>query len=106
MSTFLSRFLRFDRMVTPVIIRTLYWIALGGIALVTMFGVVGSLASLWSKGAPSALGGALLTIISGAVTMVLVRIYCELLLLFFGMHDSLRAIEANTRPVPRDQGHD
>lgn len=78
-------FLRFETMITPLVIQILFWI-----------GAVGCV-----------IGGILMIIISGNARGILLiifgpigaRIYAELLLVFFRINDHLRQIELNTRRV-------
>jgi hypothetical protein len=77
-------YLSFRKMITPLIIQILFWI---GVA----FSVIGGLAILimgFSEG-----GG---YVLSGLGTMIfgpfVVRIYCELLILFFRMNETLTDI--------------
>jgi hypothetical protein len=78
-----SDFFSFRQMVTPVIIQVLFWL---GVA-------VSVVAGLFALG-ESPLGGLLLIVLGPLV----VRIYCELLIVLFRIHDSLRAVERNTAP--------
>jgi hypothetical protein len=81
-------FLKFRKMITPVIIQILFWAGvvgavLGGlITMATSFGRYGGGAGTFLVG--------LLTIILGPVV---VRIYCELLILLFRMNETLTEIK-------------
>ncbi len=77
-------FFSFRQMVTPLIIQVLFWVGVAG-------SVVVGLAALGD----SPLGG-LLIIVLGPL---FVRIYCELLIVIFRIHDSLRTVERNTAPA-------
>lgn len=77
-----SDFFSFRQMVTPVIIQVLFWL---GVAV----SVIGGLAAI--AGDAPVLG--LIWILVGPL---IVRVYCELLIVVFRIHDSLRAIERNT----------
>jgi hypothetical protein len=85
-------FLAFRKMITPTIIQILFWLGvaagiLGGLATV----IVGVLALGQS------LAWALVQILLGLAIMVvgpvLVRIYCEILMLFFRMNETLTEIK-------------
>ena len=79
-----SEFISFRKMVTPVIIQILFWV-----------GVAGSIiAGLAAMAGDSVLGGLLILVLGP----LFVRIYCELLIVIFRIHDSLRAVERNTAP--------
>lgn len=81
-------FIKFRKMITPMIIQILFWVGaafsvLGGlITMATSFGRYGG-------GAGSFLGG-LLIIVLGPVV---VRIYCELLILLFRINETLTEIK-------------
>jgi hypothetical protein len=81
-------FIKFRKMITPMIIQVLFWIGavlsvLGGlVTMATSFGRYGG-------GGAQFLGG-LLVIVLGPVV---VRIYCELLILFFRMNETLNEIK-------------
>ena len=81
-------FLNFKKMITPMIIKILFWI---GVALMILSG----LASIIS-GANATFGGGKL-VLMGLITIVLgpviVRIYCELLIVIFSVNDTLTEIK-------------
>ena len=90
-----KNFLSFERMITPVIIKILFYIGLVGsvIAGVVVFfgGIIGGLSS--DGGFGTVLGGLIggpLIIILGVLVS---RIYCELLILFFRMNETLTDIK-------------
>jgi len=76
-----SDFFSFRQMDTPVIIQVLFWL---GIAV----SVIGGLAAIASDAPVLGLTWIL-------VGPLIVRVYCELLIVVFKIHDSLRAIERN-----------
>jgi len=81
-------FLKFRKMITPVIIQILFWIGVAGmviaglVTMATSFGRFGG-------GAGQFFGGFFM-IILGPVG---VRIYCELLILLFRMNETLTEIK-------------
>ena len=81
-SSDISDFLSFRKMVTPIIIQGLFWV---GVAI----SVLGGLVSMFRVG----FFAGLLTIIIGPI---ITRIYCELLILFFRMNETLTEIKNNT----------
>ncbi len=86
-------FLSFRKMITPVIIQILFWI---GVAVFVILGFVtiGVGASMpWGGGTTVLIG--LAYILLGPVG---VRIYCEILILFFRMNETLTEIKNNTEP--------
>jgi hypothetical protein len=81
-------FIKFRKMITPAIIQVLFWVGAivsvlaGLVTMATSFGRYGG-------GAVTFLGG-LFMIVLGPVV---VRIYCELLILFFRMNETLTEIK-------------
>ena len=81
-------FIKFRTMITPAIIQVLFWVGAvmsvlaGLVTMATSFGRYGG-------GAVTFLGG-LFMIVLGPVV---VRIYCELLILFFRMNETLTEIK-------------
>ena len=84
-------FLTFRRMITPLIIQIIFWI---GVGLCILGGLVTIIA-----GATTDYGGGR-QVLSGLVLLILgplaVRIYCELLILFFRINETLTDIKKNT----------
>lgn len=74
--------LTFDRMITPMVIQVIYWIAL---AVVILGAVVSILFSLFD--------GRFLGVIVGLLWLVLgpimVRVYCEILIILFRIYGAL-----------------
>jgi hypothetical protein len=79
----MGEYLTFEKMIAPVVIQILFWI---GLVIVVISGLI----TLFT-----------VSFISGLVIIILgpigVRIYCEVLLVFFRILDNLREINANTR---------
>lgn len=78
-------FLSFRKMITPVIIQIIFWM---GVVASIIIGVV----MIAKAGTPGALaeggiGAGILLIVLGPIAC---RVYCELLIIFFAMHDRLR----------------
>ena len=78
-------FLTFRKMITPTIIQIIFWI---GIVLCVVGGIVYIVLGAVRDTASGVLYG-LVTLIIGPLV---VRIYCELLILMFRMNDSLTEI--------------
>ncbi|HML11591.1 MAG TPA: DUF4282 domain-containing protein [Stellaceae bacterium] len=74
-------FLRFQTMITPIVVQILFWIAVAGCVI----GGIVAIAGGEVKG--------ILVIILGPIAA---RIYAEILILFFRINDHLRQIEHNT----------
>lgn len=84
----IREFLQFNKMITPSIIKFVFWIGAG---LAILFGIIQIIA-----GAASPYGGGF-QVISGLFTVVLgpfvIRIYCELLIVFFKVLETLQEIK-------------
>ena len=80
-------FLRFETMITPIVIQVVFWLAV-------IIAIVAGIVQISHGGA---------AIITGLLTLVLgplvARIYCEIVILFFRINDHLRAIQHNTQRV-------
>jgi hypothetical protein len=82
-------FLSFRKMVTPLIIQVIFWIGVGLCVIAGLVEIV--------TGAPSRLGG-LVTLLLGPI---LVRIWCELVIVAFRINETLTDIRKNTeKPGP------
>ena len=101
--------LLFRRMITPVIIQAVFW--LGSLLCVASGAItmMGSLAALSGDLPPEArmmMGGG--SLFAGLAMMLLgplvLRIYCELLILFFRMNESLTDIRASLLHAGQKQG--
>lgn len=83
----LKDFLSFDKMMTPIIIKIVYYILL----VLVILGALGTI--IQGANAPYGGGG---IVISGLLMLVLgpigVRLYCELMILFFKIYEKLNAI--------------
>jgi hypothetical protein len=93
-----NSFFSFERMITPVIIKILFWIGLIGSAIsgiVVFFTML--IGGINRGGAGSILGGFLLGLIAGVVAFALgalvTRIYSEMLILFFRINETLSDIK-------------
>lgn len=81
-----SELLSFRKMITPTIIQILFWV-LGGLAvLVGLFMLIGGLAS---RGAGAFVFMGLIYIVLGPI---IIRVYCELVILLFKIHEEIVAI--------------
>ena len=84
---------QWDRFITPTIIKTFYWLAIG---LIVLFGIVGVLTSLsWMAISPF-VGFLLLlaSIASVIVGVVFARIAAEFILIVFRINEHLGAIRS------------
>lgn len=94
----MNKFLNFNELITPTFINLLYWC---GIVLI----VIGSIVSITSSlsmmrfAAAASLGGIVLTTIGAAAGIVLWRIWCEMIIVFFKIYEKLDVIDSNTKKV-------
>lgn len=89
-------YLSFDKMITPIFIKIAFWIGVVG-SLIAGIGAI--ITGLLSEGFGfiQILGGLLVIVIGPLV----VRIYCELLIIFFKMHQSINEIKIALSDPPR-----
>lgn len=80
-----EKFKNFDEMITPGIIKIIYWISMVFVALASIMTLVGSLIAGEFEG----ILGAILIAIFG---FLMVRVYCELIILGFKAVDYLKNI--------------
>ena len=89
----LKNFASFERMVTPVIIRILFWIGVVISILAGLGVIIGGIIMSINEGFMYVLGG----LVGGPVVMFLgilsVRIYAELLILAFRINETLTDIK-------------
>src|SRR5271154_6248007 len=85
----MEEYLSFRKMITPVLIQALFWLGV-------VFAVITALRIMFS--------GTFLGFLSGVVALavlpLMVRIYCELLIVLFQIYDELRAIRNTLAPPP------
>jgi hypothetical protein len=86
----MQKYIHFDKMITPAIIKIIFWV---GVGLCVLFGLISI-----GRGATAMFGGGLM-VITGIITILvgplLIRIYCELLIVLFKMHEALQKISDN-----------
>lgn len=88
--------LTFRKMIAPVVIQIVFWI---GASLCVIIGLVGLAAGIHADSA-SAILMSLLWLVLGPV---MVRIYCEVIMVFFRIYDVLLEIRQNTSRLPGGQ---
>jgi Domain of unknown function (DUF4282) len=79
-------FLRFEVMITPILIQALFWIV---VAATVIIGIV----MIFATGEAQGIAGGILLIIFGPIVA---RIYAEILIVLFRINDHLRHIQHNT----------
>ena len=89
-------FLNFDKMMTPIIIKIVLWVGVAISVLMGLFTILSGLTSHFGGG---------LQVVTGLITMVIgplvTRIYCELLIIIFKMHESLTEIKEALNKQPQ-----
>jgi hypothetical protein len=93
----MNDFFAFRTMITPVIIQIIFWV---GVALCILFGIGFIIGGITTDARFAVIG--FVTLILGPV---LVRIYCEILIIFFRINETLTEIkhtleERRTAPAP------
>ena len=81
-------FIKFRKMITPTIIQILFWVGVAGAVIAALVVMATSFSSS---------GGGVIQFLGGLVMLVvgpvMVRVYCEILILFFRMNESLADIK-------------
>jgi hypothetical protein len=89
-------FLTFRKMMTPIVIQIVFWV---GACVCAVLGLVSLFAAIRMDSA----SGILLSLLWLVLGPVLVRIYCEIIILFFRIYDVLLEIRQNTARSPSGQ---
>lgn len=82
--------LTFRKMITPVIVQALFWVGAGIAVIAGLIGIGSGLSSSYGGGS-QVLGGLLILVLGP----VIVRIYCELLILLFKMYEALNEVRTS-----------
>lgn len=90
----LKSLLRLDEMITPKIIIVFYWL---GIIAVLFSGIAAIFAGSHSGGFFSGFIGGLAIIV---ISIISVRVSCELIILLFNIYTKLKEIAENTKTKP------
>ncbi len=77
----MNEYLTFDKFITPIIIQILFWLGLAGIVIMALFLIV--------SGVPS---GGLMGILYLLLGPIFWRVYMEIVLVLFKIHEELRMI--------------
>lgn len=89
-------YLTFRKMITPTVIQILFWLGVAACVLVALVTMVTSLAGAIRLRSAGPLAVFVFGVIYLVVGPVLVRVWCELVVVFFRMNDTLTQIKANT----------
>ena len=88
--SWMKEFLHFDKMITTSIIKFVFWIGAG---LSILSGLIIMIIGVAFDGGGVAVLLGLLTILFGPIV---VRIYCELLIVFFKIHEAIQDLKGNS----------
>ena len=91
----MKQFLNFDKMITPTIIKILFWVGVGLSALASLSIIISGLTSMFSYYGSAFMGFLMLIfgVISFGIGVLFSRVYCELLIVLFKIQGSLVSIE-------------
>lgn len=99
-TSFLQRFLNFDEFITSRLLKIIYLVG----AVLIILGTIGvggltALASLFAALSSFSFGGILvaifffiLSLVSGALGLLILRVYCELIMVIFKINENLQLI--------------
>ncbi len=89
-------YLTFRKMILPILIQIIFWLGVIGCVVFGVITMIGGLIAM-AEGSSGALMAGFLTVLSGLATILLgplvVRIYAELLIIFFRINDTLTDIK-------------
>ena len=104
MDKFVKYALSFDKMVSPLIIKIVYFLLLAVVFLWGAYGIFSSFGALFHGMFLGFLGGLVSSILTLVLGCVGVRVYCELLVLAFRIYDNLveinQTLKKNNPPAP------
>lgn len=89
-------FFKFDRLITPSIIRLVFWLGLGVIVMQWLSTLTG-MANIALSGNWRGLLGMAVTLLLFLLSAVIWRVICELLLVVFEIRDRLASLDAKTK---------
>ena len=81
-------FLSFKKMLTPIIIKVIFWIGVVGSVIMGLISIVGGANARYGGGAMVLIG--LMWMFLGPI---LTRIYCEILIVIFAINDTLTDVK-------------
>lgn len=86
----MGEFLAFRRYLTPAFIQVLFWIGFAAIVIFMLYAGINAMRG-------SVIIGLLFIIIGIPLMIILWRVYCEILIVFFRILESLQSIDQKTR---------
>lgn len=97
-------YLSFRRMITPAIIQIVFWIGVGIAVIGAAISLIGSLIVMFTQDFATGIAGVVGALAWLVILPITIRIYCELIILFFQMNETLTDIRnslAPSRPEPQ-----
>lgn len=85
----MDRFLKFEKMITPIIIQVLFWIGVAVCVIAGIIQIVSGINTPYGGGGSVVFMGILLLLLGP----ILVRVWCEIMLVLFSIHDTLLHIK-------------
>ena len=87
-------FLTFRKFIAPVVIQIVFWLGVVAVIILGILAIIQGGRAGGRYGAEAIVGGILLVILGPIV----VRLYCEIIIVLFRLYDTLNAIRVNTQP--------
>lgn len=101
-----SDLFQFERMVAPKLLKLVYWIGLAGIALYSLFTLMGGL-GMMSYNAGAGFGLIIAAILGGLFGILFWRVVIELYMVAFGIFDRLGEVrDSLVKSPPQAEGPD
>ena len=94
-------YLTFRKMITPAIIQVLFWLGVAASVIVALLVMGTSMAAAIRLRSAAPLTGFVFAVIWLIAGPVLTWVWCELIVVFFRMNDTLAEIKANTDRLQR-----
>ena len=85
----MNDFLKFKKMMTPIIIQILFWIGVAVCVIAGIIEIVSGINTPYGGGGSVVFMGILLLLLGP----ILVRVWCELMLVLFSIHDTVNKIK-------------
>lgn len=89
MPSLLRRFLGFERLIGPTLVKLVYWVGLAGIAAATFFSITAGLGAVFAGNVAGGLVQLVASPAVGATALIVWRFLCELFMLAFLAFDRL-----------------
>jgi hypothetical protein len=89
-NSLLTEFVTFDKMITPLLIKIIFWLGVGVTAIMAILLIISGASSPYGGGAQVIIG--LILLVLGPL---FVRVYCELLIIMFKIHEAINSINSN-----------